>query len=393
MSTTLIRTDGTDNYIVLSQYDASSNLEVAIAQALVQSAYEKTTIEPSDPTYISPANDSSWNCVFINNEYPDYINTSAISNYPNGTLPEYSVISSELTTDISLNSYTTNISSDTCANNTYTFQSLPTTSSYYDSNYVFTQNLIADCSDNQIGTFVNATFDIDASNAKIQYAMQSRWNTTLGPYTGLQTVGSDPTAITQDVNFNTDSAFAQYGSGATDASYESYWFSVNASNGNLNPTSIDASYQPIANNLLVGNRDMTGVTLNVNDDVGIFRIQQAANTPDTMVSKNDGSFNVITTDDLNNMPLFNGNGQDPLVFNSSKNSLPIPGVMTSVQFETLFNGDVYNTIADEWTFQIDVSTNNNSGYNIDMSHPLISDLDNSNLLDNPFYMEKIYRFE
>jgi hypothetical protein len=387
MSTAEIRDYNTDNYIVLSQYDASSNLEVAIAQALVQSAYQKITIEPSDPTYISPANDSSWNLVSMNSVYPDYINTSAISNYPSGTLPEYSVISSELTTDISLNSYTTNISSGLCANNTYTFQSLPTTSSYYDSNYVFTQNLIADCSDNQTGTYVNATFDTNASNAKIQYAMQSRWNTTLGPYTGLQTVGPDPTAITQDDNFNTNIAFAQYGSGATDASYESYWFSVNASNGILNPTSIDASYQPILNNLLVANRDMNGVTLNVNDDVGIFRIQQASNTPATIVSLNDSSFNTITNNDLDHMPLFDGNGQNPLVYNSSKNSLPIPGTMSAIQFESLFNEEVYNTVADDWTFQIDVSSNNNSGYNINVSHPLISDLDNSNLLDNPFYMQ------
>jgi photosystem II stability/assembly factor-like uncharacterized protein len=387
MSTTQIRTDGTDNYIVLSQYDASSNLEVAIAQALVQSAFAKTTIEPNQSIYISPANDSSWNCVFMNDTNANYIETSAISNYPSGTLPEYSVISSELTTDISLNSYTTNISSNDCSNNTYTFQSLPSSASYYDSNYVFTQNLIADCADNQTGSYVNATFDIDASNAKIQYAMQSRWNTTLGPYTGLQTVGPDPTAITQYVDFNTNSALARYGSGATDASYESYWFSVDGSNGTLVPYIVDASYQPVFNNLLVRDRDITGVTLNVSDDVGIYRIQQASNTPDTTVSQDGGLFNVVNSYDLDNMPLFDGNGQSPLVFDSSKNSLPIPGNMSAMQFESLLNEDVYNTVANDWTFQIDVSTNDNSGYNIDMSHPLISDLDNSNLLDNPFYME------
>lgn len=387
MSTTEIRDTGTDNYIVLSQYDASSNLEVAIAQALVQSAYNKTTIVPVNNIYESPANDSSWNCVIMNNEYPSYINTSAISNYPNGTLPEYSVISSIRTTDISLNSYTTNISSGTCNNNTYTFESLPTTSSYYDSNYIFTQNLIADCSDNETGTYVNARFDVDAANAKIQYATQSRWNTTLGPYDGLQTIGPDPTAITQDTNFNTTSAFAQYGTGETDASYQSYWFSVNASNGSLTTNIVDASYQPINNNLFVRDRDMDNVTLNVNDDVGIFRIQQVSDTPDTKVSINDGTFNVITDNDLDNIPFFDGNGENPLLVDSSKKSLPIPGIMTAIQFQSLINEDVLATVADQWTFKIDVSANNNSGYNIDMDHPLISDLDNSNLLDNPFYME------
>lgn len=384
MSTTEIRDTATDNYIVLSQYDASNNLEVAIAQALVQSAYNKTTIDTSTGTYVSPANDSSWNCVDLNS---NLVNTSAISNYPNGTVTEYSVISSQhVQGDVSANSYTTKISSTACDNNEYNFEILPTSAPYYDANYVFTQNLIADCSDNVTGSYVTGRLDVDASNAKIQYAMQSRWNTVLGPYSGLSTVGPDPVAITQDVSFNTESAFAKYGSGATDASYESYWFSVDASNGGLNANIIDASYQPIYNNLLVGDRDMSGTELNVNDDVGIFRIQQLPNIITTKVSLNDGSFNDVSSNDLLNMPLFDQNGVSPLAYNSSKSSLPIPGQMTSFQFETLVNEAVYDTIADGWTFTIDISSNG-GGYNINTIHPLVSNLNNDNLLDNPFYMQ------
>ncbi len=388
MSTTEIRNAATDNYIVLSQYDASNNLEVAIAQALVQSAYDKITIDTSTGIYVSPANDSSWNCLDINNGLDisnNLVNNSAISNYPNGTVTEYSVISSRIITeDVSTNLYTTNISSVACNNNTYNFESLPTSAAYYDANYVFTQNLIADCSDNVTGSYVTGTLDVNASNSKIQYAMQSRWNTVLGPYVDLSTVGPDPVAITQDVNFNTNFAFAEYGTGATDASYESYWFSP-ASNGGLNVNLIDASYQPINNNLLVQDRDMSGVVLNVNNDVGIFRIQQASNLVLTTVTL-DGSSNPINNDDLNYMPLFDGNGQDPLTYDSSKNSLPIPGQMSASEFESLLNTDVYNTVANGWTYIIDVSSNN-GGYSINTDHPLVSDLNNDNLLDNPYYME------
>jgi len=385
MSTTEIRSASTDNYTVLTEYDASNNLEVAICQTLVQSAYNKVAINPSDGVYTSPANASNWNCRDISD---NFINTSAISNYPSGTVTEYSVISSELT-KVSSKSYTTNIAGGSCTNNSYNFNSLNTSVSYYDSNYVFTQNLIADCSDNQTGTYVTGTFDVIGDvtdNQKTQYAMQSRWNTIKGPYpNGLSDVGEDPTAIMQDVSFNTSSAFAQYGSGTTDASYVSYWYSCNSADGSLAPTIIDASYQPIQNNFLVGDRDLTGVTLDVANDVGIFRIQQSSNLITTKVSL-DGVSNVITTDDLKNMPLFNGYGVVPLVNNSSKNSLPIPGSMTATEFETLLNPNVYNTVADGLTFTIDISSNT-GGYVIPVVHPLMSVLDDTDLHDNPYYME------
>ena len=387
MSTVNTRSNATDNYTILSNYDSSANLEPAIVQSLVQSAYDKTIITLPGP-YISPVNDSSWN---VNEVDTSYIDQSALSNYPNGTVTEYSVISTRLNqSDVSVNSYTTNISSLECSNNTYTFEDLTSSAPYYDCNYVVTQSLLADCSDNVDGSFVQATFDIDASNAKIQYAMQSRWNTVTGPYNnGLADVGADPTAMSEDVSYNTEQAFAMQGSGATDASYESYWASVDPSDGSIVFNIVDASNQPIASNSLVKDRDMSGVTLNYNDDVGIFRVQQSFNLISTLVSLNDASFQNVSNNDLINMPLMNGYGQDPsgiLAYDSSKNNLPIPGLMHYSEFETLFNTLVANTINEDWTFQIDMSSND-GGYDISGSHPLMTDLDDSNLLDNPYYME------
>ena len=387
MSTVNTRSNATDNYTILSNYDSSANLEPAIVQSLVQSAYNKSIITPPGP-YISPVNDSSWN---VNEVDPSYIVQSALSNYPNGTVTEYSVISTRLQqSDVSVNSYTTNISSLECSNNTYTFEDLTSSAPYYDCNYVVTQSLLADCSDNVDGSFVQATFDVDASNAKIQYAMQSRWNTVTGPYNnGLADVGPDPTAMSEDVSYNTEQAFGLQGSGATDASYQSYWASVVPSDGSLIYNLVDLSYQPIQSNLLVRDRDMTDVSLNYDDDIGIFRLQQPTLTVLTYVSLNDSSNESITIDDLNNMPLMNGYGDTSgiLVYNSSKNDLHIPGSMNYERFQSLLNQAVLDTVNDDWIFQIDISSND-GGYDIsNESHPLMSDLDDSNLLDNPYYME------
>ena len=387
MATTNKRNEDTDNYKILTSYtNTSDNLEISIAESLVQA----TTINSG--TYTSPADSSSWDCVDLSS---GYVNTSAIANYPNGTVTEFSVVSTELySADVSSNSYTTNISSTSCNNNTYAFDYLNTSAPYYDSNYVFTQSLIQDCSDNQLGTFVKAKLSISAapdpqavkSIKNTQYAMQSRWNTTKGPYTnGLATVGGDPTAITQDVSFNTTQAFAQAGTSVDGSSYTSKWASLNSTNGSIIFTDLSNIYQPTTNNIIVENRDMSGVTLTT-ADIGIFRIQQPTIVIDTKISTNNGALQTITTSDLLNMPLFNGNGSTPFMVDASKNLMPIPGTMTSVQFKSLLNTDVYNTVASDWTFSVDISSNNGGYVITDASQVLMDMLNNDNLLDNPYYM-------
>lgn len=392
MSTNATRTNIVDKYKILSNYEPSSNVEHAIVQTLVQSGYENKLINPPIVYDVSVNGvvDSSWNTKSLD---ASYVNTSAISNYPNGTVTEYSVLSTELLqSDVSVNSYTTNISSLACANNSYVFQDLSSSSSYYDSNYVVTQSLIADCSDNVAGSFVKATFDVDASNAKIQYAMQSRWNTLVGPYNnGLADVGPDPTAMMQDVSYNTEQAFGMQGTAATDASYEAYWAKVDPSNGSLIFTKIDVSYQAFPQGFIVSDRDMSGVILG-DEDYGIFKIQQTERNVQVQLSTNDNSFATITPSELIEIPLFDGNS-DPsgVTPNSVKNSMSIPGDMNYSEFQTLVNQDVINSVEDGWTFQIDISSGE-GGYDISgTEHPLVSDLDDSNLLDNPYYMKNYVR--
>ena len=378
MSTTEIRSSATDQYTIFTSYDASNNFDLTISQALVQSAYGYDAIPANEQgNYISPVNLNSWTETKLDANYAD---TSAIANYPSGTLGEYSAISSELIShDFSSNIYTTPITTTTSS-----FQSVSSVNnSYYDSNYVFTQSLLADCSDNSdLGTFVKATFDLNNANITSQYATQSRWN-TVAIATDLTTVGPDPVSITQDVSLNTLQSFAKQGTGMTDASYVSYWAALNTSNGDVLFNVVDASYQPINNNLLVGNRDMTEVILTVANDVGIFRIQQADNTVSTQVAYNTSGYTDISSSDLANMPLFDGIPN--LAYNSTKNSLPVPGTMSIAQFQTLVNPSVYNNVCDGWQFVVDISSNG-GGYTLPAQHPLMSELDNSNLLDNPYYM-------
>lgn len=395
MSTTQKRTFDTDQYTVLNTYDVNNNCEIALVQSLVQSAYDKNAITPdASGIYISPASGDKWNVSQINETY---INTSAIANYPVGSVPEFSAISTSLfQEDVSVNVYTTNISSNTCNNNEMVFQTLTSSAPYYDVNYVITQSLIADCvnvpSDSDLsGNYVVATFDTDASNAKIQYAMQSRWNTITGPYNGLETVGPDPVTMCQDVSFNTLQAFGMEGTVNYNANesgdYTSKWASLDG-DGKVIFYNIDASNQPINNNLIVSNRDMSGVILTEND-VGAYKIVLSSKSITTKIYHDNSSLNSVdaNTSELTAIPLFNNYGSDgPLPFNANKADLHIPGVMTSDQFDSLFNNGVFNTIAEDWTFKIDISSNN-GGYAISDEHPLMSDLNNDNLLDNPYYME------
>lgn len=386
MSQIPIRDHETDSYQILSSFSNSfSQTERAIVQSLVDASLNMNII---GNVYTSPANDSSWNYVDIS---ANYVDTCAIFNYPAGTVTENSVIYVDLlNNDASFNSYATNISSLNCLNNTYTFSNDSTSAPYYDCNYVVTQSINATCND--ASSAVLFTFDVDASNIKIQYAMQSRWNTTTGPYTdGLNTVGPDPLAVTQDVSFNTLEAFGQKGTGVdpSGSDYIGYWASVNSTDGSIVWNEINNEDQLSYYHLNVKNRDMTGVTLNINNDIGIFRLQKGTPIVETTISNAGGTI----ASRIKNIPLFNGYGygENPIPINASKDVSVnlVPGDMSLLQFQSLVNENVFGTVRDDWTFTIDISSNGGGyAFSDDPSTIVgVSQLDNSNLLDNLYYME------
>jgi hypothetical protein len=171
--TFLQRSSDNDVYKILSSYasDASSNLEGSILQALVQNL--DATSDLSEITYSCPATEIVWKCDTLNTEY---VNTSAITNYPPGTVTEKSVILTELkNSDISLNTYT-----DLDLRPNYNFTSKPSLS-YYDANYVFDLSYALSPEEEFDGEYpyteVKARFNQNDPSFNMQYAVQCRYNT------------------------------------------------------------------------------------------------------------------------------------------------------------------------------------------------------------------------
>jgi len=104
---------------------------------------------------------------------------------------------------------------------------------------------------------------------------------------------------------------------------------------------------------------------------------------------------------LRSMPIMDANAIRGSISNATlKSELKCPGTMNTDQFNSLFNQDVLDTIADKYKFSIEITTNSDSGYsftpesivqgteyNVENLKLLITSLNNDNLLDNPYYME------
>ena len=378
MSQTLLRNFETDSYNTLISNSANDEeTEKSIVQALVQAS-----LDASGNSYTSPANNTTWDYFDLSSSY---INTSAIFNYPAGTVPKNSVIKVDLSNnDLSFNTYSTNISSDACDNNSYTFSSLPTSTPYYDCTYIVTNSIIRTAYD--ASSNVSFSFDLSNSNVKVQNAAQSRWNTTTTHSDLLETSGSDPLTVTQDVSFNTLSAFGQHGTVPNDISgalYTANWATMNPTDGSIIFQSIDVSNQPIDKNIFVKDRVFTsGEELSYNTDVGIFRLQQGV--PQITTKLNGTS---ITNNDLLNIPMFDA--APTLTWDAEKTANTdycIPGTMTSADFNTLITQNVRNTIQDGWNYSIDISSSG-GGYTVDAQNGVLGPMDNDNIKDNLYYME------
>ena len=338
---------------------------------------------------------TAWRYSALNNEL---IDTSSLSAYPSGIVKTHSAITITNEPPSDLNSYHTTII-DT-SSNTYNFSMLSSSASFYNSTYKITPSIVQDCFDNTVtgtvttnappnGASVKASFDMSNNNIAKQVPMQSRWNTIKGPYHGLDTVGDDPISLLQCTDYNTERAFGMAGTDSNGDvnNYHSKWLSSNADGSVEIHDFINSNFQPCVNNLSVAPRiDFSNCSLD--NDIGIYRIQQPAPTISALIKLNDGSNNTITETQLNNIPLFDVNGVQTIVSNTAKSACKIPGALTDEgSFFSLFNDAVKDTIADQFSFNVTVENIESSGYNIDGSHNLVSNLDNSNLLDNPFYMQ------
>jgi hypothetical protein len=390
MASKQFRDGQTDIYSTLTSYDASISVttaELAIVAALVIGDVSSNILSGE---YTSP-NGSTW---LVNQLDPSNIDNTVIYNYPLGTISRDCIITTVHEPLSEMNSYTVNISSLADASNSNSnsekFYMEPTSSSLYDSNYVISTSFIQYCYDSDIllngipaNAHIQATFDTTNANTNIQQALHSSYNTRVGPYpNGLSDVGPDPLSMSEDVSFNTLSAYGGGLNTAVSGDYQSYWATSNTSNGEVTFTKIDDSYQLTNNSYDVTIiPDVSLNQLSLDHDVGVFKIVQNNARIDVGIITNNVE-NTITY--LNKLPFFDISAGITSTTTLTTNT--IPGPMNEDTFFTLFNDDVKNTVSDLWDFNIDVSSVFNSGYNLDTSCALVTSFDNSDIYDNPYYM-------
>ena len=387
MSFSLTRSHETDSYNVMSSYNTSpDDQEVAIVDALVKGTIETIT----NNIYTSPANNSEWCQSKLDDNFVD---TSVISNYQAGIVTKNSVISVEYAAPESLETYSANIG-NADDENEYSFSMLDTTASLYDSNYLVTQSYLSNFYDNDIsidgsvpdGAKYGVSFDTLNTNYVGQYAVNSEWNSKLGPYDGLNTTGTRPVAVSEASDLNTQSLGKQ-GDGDQ---YVSKYATSSIVDGSISFSDISDDYQPVLNNLdVIPRTDFTNFS--VENDVGIFRWQQNLENPAKTFIQLESQDPELADDYLTQIPLMDANADGGLLNpNSDKNNLSVPGTMSSDEFYSLFNTAVLGTVSEGYTFRVDANTSN-GGYFIDntnlTSNMLLTDLNNDNLLDNPYYME------
>ena len=393
MSSSYTRSNETDSYQILSSYgNTVDDAEVAIVSALVKGNLG----EASDNEWISSANETSWNYSMLD---PSFVDTSALANYPAGTVTKNSVILTQFNGPSETQVYTTSLSNaGVTGTNSFDAYLTADSAAFYDCNYFMVQSHLQYSYDNAVsaggsvpeGAKVQVEMDQTNSNHHAHRAMNSSWN-TMNPAPNNLAKGDDAIAITQDVDYNTSSALGQEGTDGSD--YTAKYATSSTVDGSISFTPISNQYQPQTNNIEVVDR--TSFTeFNTDSDVGLFRVQNNLNDAiQTTVTLEEGS----STDAdpyLVNMPLMDANANSGVINkNTPKSDLNLPGTMDAAVFYSLFNTAVANTVVEGYTYQIDV-TDNSAGYSVNIvdenvpnnRNQMISTLDNSNLLDNPYYM-------
>ena len=406
MAAEYVRSSLTDEYnVVFSQASecTAEQAEKVVMNALITAA----NFDDSSTTYQSTS--GGRNVTWSREKLSDtMVDTCAISNYPNGTVTSKSVLLVESEPVYHpVQEFAASICSKTISvldgdKNTSSLKLLEC-SPFYDANYVIDQSTVQECFDNVAATSVTsstpagaqlkASFDLSNTNILIQHAMQSRWNTHPGPYEGLSTVGENPTAMSQHSDFNTTKAFGMSGTSlAGDTNYTSRWAQSSTVNGEVTFVDIPDANQPCKNNLRVSDRTDYTTSLNLDDDVGMYKIVQDA--PDIFVDflcyeYVDSSSNVASEFVVNNnAPIFNKNKPSVFGANTDKVNCSVPESLNESQFFAMLGSAAGDNVSDNWNFNVEITTSANSGYNLRPSdHRLVETLDNSNLADSMFYME------
>jgi hypothetical protein len=405
MAAEYVRSSLTDEYNVMFSQVSDCTAEQA-EKVIMNALITASNFDVSSNTYQSTS--GGRNITWGREKLADnLIDSCAISNYPNGTVTSKSVLSIE--SDPVYHPLQEKITSMSAKSgyvpdgdkNTSSLKLLDC-SPFYDATYVIDQSIVQECFNTFAATSVTtsatedahakASFDLSNTNILIQHAMQSKWNTHAGPYENLGTCGDNPTAMSQDASFNTTKAFGMSGTSlAGEANYSSQWAQSSRADGKVTFVTVSDAFQPCKNNLRVSDRTNYDASLNLDNDVGMYKIVQSAPIIDVAFlcyDFVDSSTNVASELVVNNnAPIFDRNKPVSFGASSSKSVCEVPQSLNESQLFAMLGSAAGDNVSDNWKFNVEIATTANSGYNLSGAHPLIETLDNSNLKDSIFYME------
>lgn len=393
------RSSSTDTYahchsIPSPNYASSNEAEVEIVKQLVNnttlstasateqtlSGYEVTKVSSSDTNQILPV------C------------------YPPELIEKDAVLSAVYkNNEVVFDSNSVKLSKPSSNNNEVTMSVDNTSTSIYDTTVKVTTSIETNLS--SLDESVDVLFDSNDTNAAVQYAVNSQYNTKTD-IINMQNANVYPTYVQEDTAFNTNMAFGK--------NYTQYISSIDSTTGLPIWSNYSNNVSPITDKFQLTVRDEPISDFSI-DDVGIFKVSLAVNSEPVKVTLERGSdlnnlnetplvqnptvANPIIADEyIKSIPLFhetntlsesNQTKDINTDLNSDNSKFLLPSNdLTIDQLKSLVDLENEYQIANpNFKFEIAVTTNPNSGYKFADSQYDIATIDDSELKDSLIYMK------
>ena len=417
------RSSATDLYSILVDNDISAVIaEKDIVNALLTGEISESKLNYDETTYTT--NNNVWTHSEI---LPSVRDNCAPFNYPPGTVKEKAVVMFESIEDIpsgvpNPSEYSISINKSESNGNNYKLKKSDNVNKpLYDANTTFSFNTLTDIYDQvendgytqrSSDAKFKVNFDEADPNVKLQRAMQSKWNTVLDNE-NFSNKGPVPLTVQEDVVFNKNSVFGLQGfttptgsSTLRDALDNSDKIAIfNSENRNIynsKSASMDANgtvsfanyaniYQPNYNNLAV---DVLTDDVSVStDSAGVYKLVQAdANLITSAKGKSDESASEtdqsVSTIEYGPLYTIDTTSYDSMASNATR--------VSDNNFPNESEDDFFDIIASanqdkvKEGFKITAKvTSDNGGYNIEGSHPFVSDINDNNVQGSLPYMKNL----
>ncbi len=328
--------------------------------------------------------------------------------YPADTIEQDAVLASVYKNNtVIFDSHSTKLSKPSSDNNQVTLSVDNTSTSIYDTVVKVQTSIEANLTSTD--NTVDAVFDTNDSNAAVQYAVNSQYNTKTN-IVDMANADVYPTYVQEDTDYNTNKAFGK--------NYTQYISGIDASSGQPIWSNYSNAVASITDKFDLTLREASSLSEEVDfdpvKDFGIFKVAIALDeepfktTLKTGSSLNEADLSEVTLapvsvnnpvaadTHIRNLPLFHETASLSLsnqtkTANTSSDSdnskflLPSSNI-TLDNFMTLIDASFQNEIQPNFSFTVAINANSESGYKFaDSSYDLVS-IDDSNLKDSLVYM-------